>query len=665
MFHSRGLFSYVRSGDEKPAKVTKELLLRVLTYARPYWGRISGMLVAILFTTGLSLASPLIFRQLIDKVLPSKDLNQLTTYALALLLIPLVSGGINVIQRRLNATVGEGVIYDLRVSLFSRLQRMSLRFFTNTKVGELMSRLNNDVVGAQNAISNTIVGIITNIVQTIAILGVMIALQWQLTIVSVLILPLFFLAARVLGTKLRDIAREAMDMNAAMNAHMNETLNIGGALLVKLFGRANEEEARFRQRAEKVRDIGIRRATVGTTFFVIIGLVSAVGTALVYGLGGYFVIQNTFTIGTIVAFGSYLGTLYGALQGLAGAPVEFSTSMVSFERVFEIIDLPPDIAEKKDAIKLDNVIGELVFEDVSFSYDVDDTHLLSEVKRYGKMDNVTAVLSGDGVGDGKKSRSADTLPKGGADSRHHPEALVEGADSTEHTPVSQARDVALGGLSFRAAPGQLVALVGPSGAGKTTITYLIPRLYDPTEGHILLDGHDLRDVTLDSLSEQIGMVTQETYLFHDTIRTNLIYAKPDATQEEIETAAQAANIHEFIRELPDGYDTVVGERGYRLSGGEKQRIALARVILKDPRILVLDEATSHLDSESESLIQEALKRVMAGRTSIVIAHRLSTILAADQILVVNRGRIEELGTHKQLLDIGGLYSQLYETQFKG
>lgn len=652
MFHGGGWFSYIRSGDDKPQKVTKELLLRVLTYARPYWNHIGGMLVTILFTTGLSLVSPLIFRHLIDTILPSKDLNGLLLFALALLLVPLVTGGINVIQRRLNATVGEGVIYDLRVSLFSRLQRMSLRFFTNTKVGELMSRLNNDVVGAQNAISNTIVGIVTNIVQTVAILAVMLTLEWRLTVVSVLIMPLFILAARRLGVVLRDIARQAMDQNAAMNAHMNETLNIGGALLVKLFGRAKEEEERFRQRARGVRDIGIRRAVVGSSFFVIIGLVSAVGTALVYGLGGWFVIQDTFTIGTIVAFGSYLTTLYGALQGLAGAPVEFSTSMVSFERVFEVIDLPQDIAEKEDALALRDVRGDLEFEKVTFMYSVDASKLLSDVKRYGKMDNIRAVLSGEG-GNGKSSGHGEK-----------PDERLAASGTSEADSVSQARDVALESVSFKASAGQLVALVGPSGAGKTTLTYLIPRLYDPSEGLIRLDGRDLRDLTLDSLSSVIGMVTQETYLFHDTIRTNLTYAKPDATQAEIEAAARAANIHGFISELPEGYDTVAGERGYRLSGGEKQRIALARVILKDPRILVLDEATSHLDSESEALIQDALKRVMAGRTSIVIAHRLSTILAADLILVMDRGAIVERGTHEELLREGGLYAQLYETQFK-
>jgi len=644
--HGYGWWMSMRQGDEKP-KVTKQLLLRVLSYARGYWWHIAGMLVTILLTTGLSLLTPLIFRNMIDVVIPAKDTNRLILLGVALLGIPALTGVINVFQRRLNAIVGEGVIYDLRSALFARLQRMSLRFFTNTKVGELMSRLNNDVVGAQNAISNTIVNILTNLIEAIALLAVMLTLEWWLTIVSVLILPLFIIAAQKLGTVLRDIARQAMDMNAQMNAHMNENLNIGGALLVKLFGRAREEEKRFRQRAANVRDIGVKRAVVGSTFFVIFGLVSAVGTALVYGLGGYFVITDVFTIGTIVAFGSYLGQLYGALQGLAGAPVEFSTSMVSFERVFEVIDLPQDIVEKENATQLRDVRGELEFDNVTFNYKVDESILLKQVKRYGRHEDIGAVLSLADKGDGKKK---DEKPA---------------SDSGESDAASQAREVALEGISFIARPGQLIALVGPSGAGKTTLTYLIPRLYDPTDGVIRIDGYDLRDVTLESLSQAIGMVTQETYLFHDTIRTNLTYAKPDASQAEIEAAARAANIHNFIVDLPDGYDTIVGERGYRLSGGEKQRIALARVILKDPRILVLDEATSHLDSESEALIQEALKRVMAGRTSIVIAHRLSTILAADLILVMDRGRIVERGTHKELIALDGLYAQLYDTQFRG
>ena len=661
-FHSGGWWSVLRSTDEKPV-VTRELLLRVLRYSRPYTRLIIGTLVMILIGTALNLLTPLILRDLIDNTIPDGDPQRLVISALALLLIPIISGIAMVTQRWLNARVGEGVIYDLRVSLYSHLQRMSLRFFTNTRVGELMSRLNNDVVGAQNAISNTMVNIITNLIQAVAVLVVMLRLEWRLTLVSIVILPLFILVARRMGTLLRDIARRAMDQNAQMNAMMNETLNIGGTLLVKLFGRIYNEIDRFSSRAARVRDIGVRRAVIGSSFFLIIGLVSAVGTALVYGLGGYMAIEGLFTIGTIVAFAAYLTTLYGALQGLANAPVEFSTSVVSFERVFEVIDMPLDIQEAEDALELESVRGEMTFENVSFTYNVDEGPTLSYVHRYGQVDEVRTTISDDG-GNGKK----ESQDQGKSFRERFPSQILDVSQQTEDIQQgsqggSQAREMALRKLNFRADPGKLVALVGPSGAGKTTLTYLIPRLYDPTTGRILLDGYDLKDVRLESLSAHIGMVTQETYLFHDTIRTNLLYANPDASQGEIEAAARAANIHEFINELPDRYDTVVGERGYRLSGGEKQRIALARVILKNPTILVLDEATSHLDSESEALIQEALKHVMAGRTSIVIAHRLSTILAADLILVLNRGEIVERGTHESLLAADGLYAQLYRTQF--
>jgi ATP-binding cassette subfamily B protein len=634
-----GWYHYLWSDEDAAQKrpVTWLLLKRVLGYARPYRRAITLLLVTILLMTGLDLLTPLIFRDLIDHTLPERDTARLNLLALGLVFIPLANGGIAVFQRRLNSAIGEGVIYDLRVAVYAHLQRMSMRFFTNTKTGELMSRLNNDVIDAHRAISDTIVDTITNVIQAVAILAVMLTLEWRLTALGVLVLPVFIFVARRLGSKLRQIAREAMDYNAKMNAIMNETLNIGGVLLVRLFGRSQTEVERFEHRAGQVRDTGVRRAVVGSQFFVILGLVGALGTALVYWIGGHLVLSGVFTIGTIVAFSSYLGQLYGVLQQLINTPVAFATSMVSFERVFEVLDLPLDIAEKPDAQPLKEVQGELAFDHVTFVYRVDEKHLLSGVERHGHTDMVEAALSGDSKANGKKGSPA--------------------------VGPSQARDQALDDVSFTTRPGQLVALVGPSGAGKTTMTYLIPRLYDPTEGRILLDGHDLRDVTLSSLAAQVGMVTQETHLFHDTIRTNLLYAKLDASQEELEAACRAANIHDFIAGLPNGYDTTVGERGYRLSGGEKQRVAIARVILKDPRILVLDEATSHLDSQSEQLIQDALKKVMAGRTSIVIAHRLSTILAADLILVMDRGQIVEQGTHADLLAQGGLYAQLYETQF--
>ena len=638
-FHGGGWFSYLTYDEKSRPQVTREVLRRVWGFARPYQWRVAGLLVTIFIITGLSLLTPLVMRDLIDNALPNGDLTRLNWLALALIAIPIINGLIGVFQRRLSAAVGEGVIYDLRRALYSHMQKMSLRFFTQTRTGELMSRLNNDVVGAQNAVTGTLVTIITNVVTVVTTLSIMFVLEWRLTLVALIVLPGFIFLARRIGRVLRRLRLKSLEVNSEMNAAMNETLNVSGALLVKLFGREQKEIDRFSGYAAEVREIGVQSAVVGRWFFMGLGISTAVGTALVYWLGGRFVLapESTFTIGSIIAFGAYLSELYGPLSAITNAPVDFAQSMVSFERVFEVLDIPVEIVEKEDARPLPHADGFINFENVSFSYISSEKMGLTEVVRLGHGANRSGVL----------------LKRGKAK-----EGEIETADE-DNTPRWALEDV-----NFAIRPGQLAALVGPSGAGKTTITYMIPRLYDPTSGRVLLDGHDIRDLTLDSLSANIGMVTQETFLFYDTIRANLLYANPTASDEQMIAAAKAANIHEFIMDLDDGYDTVVGERGYRLSGGERQRIAIARVILKDPRILVLDEATSSLDSLSEALIQEALQRVMKGRTSLVIAHRLSTILAADVILVMQHGRLVEQGTHGELLAQNGLYASLYETQFK-
>ncbi|MCI0708903.1 MAG: ABC transporter ATP-binding protein/permease [Chloroflexi bacterium] len=602
------------------------LIRRVFHYARPYRTRIYILLALILITTMLSLVQPLVFRDLIDITVEEDDLSRLNTMAVLLFVLPVVNGLISIYKTRLNAAVSEGVVFDLRHDLYSHLQDMSIRFYTNNRTGELLSRLNNDVRDAQRAISSTIINTVTLIVKFVALLIVMGLLEWRLLLFGLLLLPIYIPISKRASKYMDHTAREKAYRDAAMNTLMHETLNIGGAFLVKLFGQRRAEIARFDEHAGAVRDIHIEKARINEQFSVWSKLLGAFGIAGVYWIGGYLVLEGVFTIGTIIAFAAYLSQFYSVLQSISELPPSLATSLVSFERVFEVIDLPPDIQERPNAVTLKDVKGHVRFEDVRFTYTSEDVNL-HDPNRKGQ---VTAVFSG-----------------------------------AESNGIyrSQARVQALDGVSLDARPGQLIALVGPSGAGKTTMTYLIPRLYDPDSGAIYLDGHDLRDITLDSLAEHIGMVTQDTYLFHDTIEMNLRYAKPDATMEDIIAACKAAHIHDFISELPDGYQTIVGERGYRLSGGEKQRIAIARVILKAPQILVLDEATSHLDSQSEKLIQDAMERVIKGRTSFVIAHRLSTIQSADQILVMNRGEIVERGTHDELLAKNGLYAQLHHTQF--
>jgi ATP-binding cassette subfamily B protein len=645
MYMMRGGSGWWRflSHDENEAKpqVNRDLLRRVYRYARPYWGFIAIVLSAIVLTSLIELVPPLLYRDLFDNVLPNRDFARLNLLAVGMIGIPILSNLIGVAERYFSARMGEGIIFDLRLAMYRHLQQMSLRFFTHTKAGEIISRLNNDVVGAQSAITGTIPDIVTNTVTLFTTLAVMISIEWRLALLSVVVLPLFLLPARRVGRILRDIRRESMEYNADMSSIVSETLSINGALLVKTFGRQKQELHRYEETNAKVRDIGVRRALVGRWFFMGLGIAATIGIALNYWVGGHLALDGAISAGTIVAFVAYLGRLYGPISSLTNVQVEFVTSMVSFERVFEYLDLPVEIEDKPEAAKLDEVDGRVEFKGVSFSYLAGNEEVLGARYKEKNGDAAPVAIRGSEDGAGKPGNGEDGM----------------------FAPIATRR-WALQGLDFAIEPGELAALVGPSGAGKTTITYLLPRLYDPTEGVIRLDGFDLKDVKQESLAGQIGIVTQETYLFHDTVRANLLYARPDASQQELEAAAKAANIHGFIASLPEKYDTLVGERGYRLSGGEKQRLAIARVILKDPRILILDEATSHLDSQSEALIQDALEPLFAGRTSLVIAHRLSTILAADKILVLDEGRLVEQGTHAGLLAKGGLYANLYETQFR-
>lgn len=634
--------------SERPGSHTKldrHTVLRILRYARPYTGRIIGMLVVIIFIALIELIPPLLARDLIDHAIPDRDTARLSLLAVGMVLIPVLSALIGTIQRWLSSQVGEGIIYDLRCAMYDHVQRLSLRFFTQTKTGDIMSRFTNDVVGAQGAITNTLVSIVTNVITLISTLVIMLSIEWRLTLAALLVLPLLYLPARRAAAILRNISRKAMELNSQMNSQLNETLNVSGALLVKVFGSQKREHERFANVAVGVRDIGIRRALVGRWFFVVVGLVSSVGSAVLFWAGGYLVITGALSIGTIVAFISYLARLYQPIVGLTNTQVELAQSLVSFERVFDYLDLPIEIKDAPEARHLTKVAGTVEFERVSFSY------LEANIAAQKESQPLNRGHA-DAMGAARTVANTVTPTPAGAGGE------VEGTGSV-------GRHWALDEVSFSVEPGQLVAVVGPSGAGKTTISYLLPRLYEPQRGHIRLDGFDLRDLSLSTLSDHIGLVTQETFLFHDTIRNNLLYVQPDTDQSQLEQACKAAYIHDVIMQMPMGYDTTVGERGYRLSGGEKQRVALARVILKNPSVLVLDEATSSLDSQSEHYIQQALELLFVNRTSIVIAHRLSTILAADLILVIDQGHLVEQGNHRTLMAQNGLYANLYETQFRG
>jgi ATP-binding cassette subfamily B protein len=598
------------------ASVDRSLVRRVWRFARPYRWMLLGYLAIIVATALVQLAPPLLFRTIIDLALPSGDRGYLNLLAGLAVLAAAGSAGLAVADRYVSARIGEGVIYDLRVTLFSHVQRMPVAFFTRTQTGALTNRLNTDVVGAQRALTGTIGSVVSNVITLVTTLAAMAWLEWRLTLLSLAVLPLFILPAKRVGRRLQAVTRQQMDLNASMNTTMTERFNVAGALLVKLFGRSAAEQHSFAERADGVRRAGIKAALLGRTFFIALGLVGAVGTAAIYWVGGLQVISGSLTVGTLVAMAAYVGRLYGPLTALSNAPVDLMSAFVSFDRVFEVLDAPVPLTDRPGAVDLVDVGGEVEIDDVWFAYSNETIVPTLE------LDPRVASPSGDGR----------------APARH-----------------------VLRGVSARIEPGELVALVGPSGSGKTTLSMLIPRIYDVTDGAVRIDGRDVRDLTQASLHAAVGVVTQDPHMFHDSVGNNLRYARPDGTPDEIAAACRAAQIHDVITRMPDGYDTVVGERGYRLSGGEKQRLAIARMLLKDPAIVILDEATSSLDTENEALVQQALAQVLAGRTSIVIAHRLSTIVAADQILVLDEGRIVERGRHPDLVARGGLYAELYRT----
>ena len=616
MMGGRG--SMVRSYRQDESVVSHKLapgtFRRIVGFAKPYRRQIALFLLLVVFDAILVIVTPLLLRKIIDDGVIPKDQSVVITYAGIAAVVAVVDAGLSLLQRWYSAQVGEGLIYDLRTRVFAHVQRMPIAFFTRTQTGALISRLNTDVIGAQQALTSTLSGVVSNVISLLLVAGAMFVLSWQVTALALAMLPLFLFPAKYIGRRLSTLTREQMQLNAAMSTTMTERFNVAGALLVKLFGRPKDEDSQFAERAGQVRNIGIRIAMIGRVFFTALLLVASLATALVYGVGGYLAVSGQLTVGTLLALAALLGRLYGPLTSLSNVRVDVMTALVSFERVFEVLDLPSMVAEAERPRQLPGGPQSVEFDHVSFRYPAASEVSLASLEVVARLETTT--------------------------------------------PQTVLHDV-----SFRVDPGQLVALVGPSGAGKTTTSSLVARLYDVTGGAVRIGGVDARDLSFEALYDTVGVVTQDSHMFHDTVRANLLYAKPAATEAELVQACKSAQIWDLVESLSDGLDTVVGDRGYRLSGGEKQRLAIARILLKAPGVIVLDEATAHLDSESEAAVQMALATALSGRTSIVIAHRLSTIRDADLILVLDEGRIVQRGSHEELLAAGGLYAELYRTQF--
>jgi ATP-binding cassette subfamily B protein len=597
----------------KEQKLKPGTVKRIFSFARPYRTNIIIYLATVVVDAALVVATPLLLKRLIDDGVIPKDASVVTNLAILVGLIAIADAAFNMLGRYFSSRIGEGLIYDLRSLVFSHVQKQSIAFFTRTQTGALISRINSDVIGAQQAFTATLSGVVSNVVSLFLVTITMLILSWQITIFSLLLLPVFLIPTKWVGRRLQSLTRESFGVNAEMSSTMTERFNVSGAMLVALYGEPDREREYFRSRARRVADIGIKMAMLNRLFFIALTSVAAIATAFAYGIGGHLAIQGGVTVGTLLAITALLARLYGPLTALSNVRIDVMTSLVSFERVFEVLDLEPMVKNRENAIELKTAQPRIEFKNVSFSYPRAEEISLASLESAAKEET---VQSGQVLND----------------------------------------------LSFTATPGTMTALVGPSGAGKTTISALLPRLYDVTEGAITIDGHDIRDLTMESLRDSIGVVMQDAHLFHETIAENLRYAKQDATEEEMIQACKSAQIWNLIDSLPNGFETMVGERGHRLSGGEKQRLAIARLLLKSPSIVILDEATAHLDSENEQLVHAALQTALKGRTSIVIAHRLSTVRDADQILVLEKGSIVERGTHDELVAKGGLYSDLYNRQ---